>query len=89
MTNEVTSIRRPDDDVRGVEQTLFRYEVARRRSAVVISVAQGEDDDLKLVVERGADKLRDALAHPRPVKADVVLRFAAAPAERTPLSKAR
>jgi hypothetical protein len=89
MVEAVPMRSRPDDEIAsGIEQALFKYEVARRRSSVVISAAKGEDGELVLAVERGAEKLREALNHPRPIKADLVLRFAAVPAERAPLSKA-
>jgi hypothetical protein len=85
---EVTNLRRPDGEIEiQIAQAVLRYEIARQRAAVVISVGRDANGKLVLVVERGSDKLREALKHPHAIKADVVPRFAAVP-ERAPLSQA-
>jgi hypothetical protein len=85
MGIEITSLRRPEDDVEArVADMLLRYEVGRRRAGVVISVGRDSNGKLTLNVERGNDTLREALKHPRMIKADVVARVTA---ERPPISK--
>jgi hypothetical protein len=84
MTIDVTPLRRPDDEiVAQVAKVLLDYEVGRRRAPVVISCGHDANGKLALNVERGHDKLREALKHPRAIKADIVPRprLAAAPAQ--------
>jgi hypothetical protein len=81
---EATPIRPPEDEtVAQVSKMLLDYEVSRRRAPVVISVGNDSNGKLTFNVERGHDKLRDALKHPRAIKADIVARprLAAAPAQ--------
>ena len=75
MGIEITSLRRPDDEIEArVARVLLDYEVGRRRAGIVISVGQDANGKLTLTVERGQDKLREALKRPRPIKADLVPR---------------
>ncbi len=89
MTIDITSLRRPDDEIETeVAKMLLDYEVGRRRAGIVISVGRDANGKLTLNIERGSDKLREALKHPRAIKADIVPRFAAVPTARLPLSLA-
>jgi hypothetical protein len=91
MTTDITSLRRPDDEIEArVAKMLLDYEVGRRRAGVVISAGRDANGKLVLNVERGHDKLREALKNPRPIKADVIARprVAAAPAQQGQLFKA-
>jgi hypothetical protein len=67
---------------------LLDYEVGRRRAGVIISVGRDANGKLALTIERGHDRLRECLKHPRAIKADIVTRFAAAPAQQGQLFKA-
>jgi hypothetical protein len=83
MVTEVTSLRRSDDGIEArVSQMLLDYEVARRRAPIVLSYGHDANGKPDLKVERGHDKLREALKQRRPIKADIVPRFAAAPVQR-------
>jgi hypothetical protein len=79
----VTPLRLDEDLEARVAKVLLDYEVGRRRSGVVISVGNDANGKLTFNVERGQDKLREALKHPRAIKADIVARprLAAAPAQ--------
>jgi hypothetical protein len=83
MNNEVTSLRRSDDDIEArVAKMLLDYEVGPRGAPIVLSYGHDANGKPDLKVERGHEKLREALKQRRPIKADIVPRLAAAPAQR-------